>query len=243
MSDGVSILPDSDNVTAQRDSDAIARHLQSAPSTEGKEEALDVKTLAQRLADTQAKLTEVMQQRAEDREALAEFRGRLATAEEVPEVEEPDPLDQSKWTEEEKAELADISPSTLKLLNKMRAADRKFVADTIELGITEQGKSLADTLTAEIDPARAQVQPVIDKLADKSWFKKLSRKEQISAAKDYMQEHQEQFVPPSTGPNLGRRMAQPRPEDERQKAIKNYVKSKFPDRPQSNRIYEPEAAQ
>jgi hypothetical protein len=243
MNDEGDTNTDSTASAGNTDSAADTRHVDNASS--GGDETMDPKALLQQVKDLKAGFTTLAQERATDREFLAEIRGRLSErANNTPVPEELDPLDQSKWTDEMKAEFADITPSQLKLLMLVRAADRKYTADTIEDGITEKSKSLADQIAEVTDPDLAKVKDVIDELSSQPWFKKLGRRDQIEAAKNFKGTSAgaiaaSGMTPPGTGPGLGRRLPQPTQVDERGKAIKAWARGLFPERTASSRLIEP----
>jgi hypothetical protein len=136
---------------------------------------------AKRLADTQAAYTKSQME-------LAELKGRLAGMQEsrvqpevVAEVEEPDPLDDSEWTEDKITELGMTRQQADFYRDKLVRQQRKTVKLFDARDAALEGR-FATRLAETIDPDKAAVQNELAELSKLPGFKKLSVKEQIAQA-------------------------------------------------------------
>jgi hypothetical protein len=183
-----------------------------------------------RIKDLQAGYTKSQQEKAALIEAFTAIKSSFK--EQVKEPEDIDPLDESKWSDTEKAEYADVPDSFKKLLR----STRKQMANIIEYGIEEKAKLLAEQIAEATDPTvTPDIRATMEELNNEPWFKSLNKRGQIQAAKKIKgtsntnsnSNSNRGINPPMTGPQLGRGMKQPTQIDEKKKAINDFIDAKF----------------
>lgn len=198
--------------------------------------------LDKRLTDTtealhqaQAELTTTKQTIAELRDSFAEMRGEVrARLGGTQEEEVVDPVSDAVWTEEfiEKSELTPAQAQTIRaLIDKQN----KFFADTLAKRDVALKAEYSGRLAEVIDPQRAQYQDVIDDMEQKhAWFRKLSSKDKIAAAKDFKSTMPRSSLHPPMSPDGSRRIPAAPREDQRKKNADALAARLFPDHKQTN---------
>ena len=184
---------------------------------------------AKRLADTQAALTGVQMEKAELRGRLAAMEEQLRGQGVQPEPDEPDPLQDSEWTDEKIAEM-EMTRKQADFYRDKLIRNNQRMAKTFEARDRQLKQEFAQLLSENLDPDRSSVQEELDELKKLPGFNKLTLKEQIAQAKFYKQQRGGVTLnPPGAGPSRSAGSTGQRDVagDERKARIEAIKKAKF----------------
>jgi len=215
-------LADSDDISLgieESDDDTQGSDSDEGSEDSSKETQAEESKTEKRINDTQAALKESQSDLTKVRQEIAELRGeqKAIIAQQGNQEEQPDWLDDPEW--EEKMERAPMK--TLVEVVKNQRADYANLLRLHDEHVQLKTKSYVSDQVG-VQSQKEVLKPVYDALGEKAWFKGLSAKDKLEAAKEYNSARPSktriELKPPSSPAGTGKRAPKAKADDGKAKA-------------------------